>query len=282
MNASPLHGGHKNGLGVTSRTDKWWYEAAWTGGGFLIFVIYTTWAALQGQHYFVGDADGYGYLSPFYSPILFDTNGTANGTAPVAHAWLGERPQGLKDLWPSFLPLSPAILILMGPLSFRMTCYYYRKFYYRSYMFSPPACAVGAFPQKSYQGETKLFLFQNIHRFTFYIAAAYIGILYYDAYLSFFRNGEFGVGLGSIILLINPTLLAFYTFGCHAFRHMIGGHSDCFSCTKVRHSLWSRATILNSKHMLWAWVSMIWVGITDLYIRLVSMGFIHDLNTWGS
>ena len=152
-------------------------------------------------------------------------------------------------------------------------------------MFSPPACSVGGLPQKGYKGETGLFLFQNIHRFTFYIAAAYIAILYYDAYLGFFREVDgvktFGVGVGSIILLINPTLLALYTFGCHAFRHLIGGHSDCFSCTKARHSLWSKATILNSRHMLWAWVSMIWVGLTDLYIRLVSTGVITDLNTWG-
>jgi hypothetical protein len=32
--------------------------------------------------------------------------------------------------------------------------------------------------------------------------------------------------------------------------------------------------------MLWAWVSMIWIGLTDVYIRLVSMGVIQDLNTW--
>ena len=287
MNSKPSHGGHQSGLGATSRTDKWWFEAAWTGGGFLIFVIYTTWAALQGEYYYVGDDVG-GYLSPFYSPIIFDTVGLANGTAPVSHAWMGEWPKGLLDIWPAILPLSPAILILVGPLSFRMTCYYYRKFYYRSYLFTPPACAVGGIPQKDYQGESKWFLFQNIHRFTFYIAVAYIGILYYDAFISFFRDtngdgvGEFGVGLGSIILLINPTLLGFYTFGCHAFRHLIGGRSDCFSCSKVTHSLWSRATILNSRHMLWAWVSMIWVGLTDLYIRLVSTGVITDLNTWGS
>jgi hypothetical protein len=163
-----------------------------------------------------------------------------------------------------------------------MTCYYYRKFYYRAYLFTPPACAVGALPQRKYKGETSLFIFQNLHRFSFYIAAAYIAILYYDAYLSFFQNGEFGVGVGSIILLINPTLLAFYTFGCHAFRHMIGGHSDCFSCTKVRHTLWSKATILNSRHMFWAWVSMVWVGLTDVYVRLVASGTINDINTWGN
>jgi len=34
--------------------------------------------------------------------------------------------------------------------------------------------------------------------------------------------------------------------------------------------------------MLWAWVSMIWVGFTDFYIRMVSRGVWHDFNTWGN
>ena len=38
--------------------------------------------------------------------------------------------------------LSPALLILVIPLGFRLTCYYYRKAYYRSFWLSPPACAV--------------------------------------------------------------------------------------------------------------------------------------------
>jgi len=37
--------------------------------------------------------------------------------------------------------LSPAFLILIGPLSFRLTCYYYRKAYYRSFWLAPVACA---------------------------------------------------------------------------------------------------------------------------------------------
>jgi hypothetical protein len=34
---------------------------------------------------------------------------------------------------------------------------------------------------------------------------------------------------------------------------------------------------LNERHPLFAWLSLIWVGLTDLYIRLVSMGIIRDL-----
>jgi hypothetical protein len=28
--------------------------------------------------------------------------------------------------------------------------------------------------------------------------------------------------------------------------------------------------------MLWAWLSLFWVGVTDLYVRLCSMGVWHD------
>jgi hypothetical protein len=36
----------------------------------------------------------------------------------------------------------------------------------------------------------------------------------------------------------------------------------------------------NARHMQFAWASLVWVMVTDLYIRLVSMGKITDLNTW--
>jgi hypothetical protein len=29
--------------------------------------------------------------------------------------------------------------------------------------------------------------------------------------------------------------------------------------------------------MLWAWMSLFWVGFSDLYVRLCSMGVWHDL-----
>ncbi len=254
-----------------NRTDSWWLEPALTAFGFLSFVVYTTWRALSGSNF---AADN--YLSPFYSPLLF-SNPEGHG---IDHAWFGDWP----SIIPDWIPASPALFILIFPLSFRLTCYYYRKFYYRSFFLSPPACSVEGVKQKNYKGETGLLVIQNLHRYTLYIAILYIGILYYDAFHGFFRNHEFGIGVGSVILLLNPTLLAFYTFGCHAFRHLIGGKEDCFTCPigneKVKHKVWKKVSILNSKHMLWAWISMIWVAITDLYIMLVSKGVIADWNTW--
>jgi hypothetical protein len=44
-----------------------------------------------------------------------------------------------------------------------------------------------------------------------------------------------------------------------------------------KYRTWSFITRLNEKHMEWAWVSLIWVALADLYVRLVSMGVISDL-----
>lgn len=269
-------------LAYTSRTDRWWVEPLWTGAGFLAFVLYTTWSMLQAEFYwFSAGMEGFGgYLSPFYSPLIF-INPTASGAAPLHHAWFNSWP----GWWPKMIPASPAILILLGPLSFRMTCYYYRKFYYRAYFLSPPACAVAGIPRKKYKGETGLLVFQNLHRYTLYIALGFIVVLTYDGIMSFFRGGMFGVGVGSIILMINPILLAGYTFGCHAFRHLVGGNMDCFSCPNgkltKRYRLWKGVSWLNGRHMLWAWLSMIWVALADIYVRMVAMGTWTDYNTWG-
>ena len=45
-----------------------------------------------------------------------------------------------------------------------MTCYYYRKAYYRAFWLSPPACGV-AEPHGAYSGETRFpLILQNVHR----------------------------------------------------------------------------------------------------------------------
>jgi hypothetical protein len=267
-------GGHLSGFAATHRGDRWWVAPVLTVLGFGSFIIYATWAALQGEHYFAAP-----YLSPFYSPVLFVETAAA-GAVPLDHAWLGSWPAW----WPAFLPVSPALFILIFPGAFRGTCYYYRKAYYRSFFSTPPACGVGRMFPSRYRGETALLVIQNVHRYTLYFALLFIAILTYDAGLAFFKDGEFGIGVGSIILLINPVLLSLYTFGCHSLRHLIGGRLDCFSCdrrSEIRYGLWESVSALNARHMEFAWLSLIWVGLTDLYVRLVSMGIIRDLNTWG-
>ena len=141
---------------------------------------------------------------------------------------------------PAWVPawVSPAMFILWMPGGFRLTCYYYRKAYYRAFFLDPPACAVGE-PRDQYTGETRLLLFQNIHRYFLYIALVFIVILGYDAIHSFIwptpdGGHTFGVSVGSLVLTTGATLLALYTFSCHSLRHLVGGNVDCFSCVRRR------------------------------------------------
>jgi hypothetical protein len=268
----PVVGGHPHGPAATVRTDNWWVGPLATLAGLCTAIAYLTWAAFQAGHYYADP-----YLSPLYSPVVF-TNLNAPGAAPLHHAWFGEWP----SFWPEFLPASPAFLILVFPGLFRFTCYYYRKAYYRAFAGSPPGCSVAPITRRGYKGETGLMIFQNLHRYALYFAMVFNFILAYDAGLSFFKNGQFGVGVGSFVITLNAVLLASYSFGCHSFRHLIGGHDDCMSCGQntSRLSFWKGATWFNERHMLFAWCSLFWVAFTDFYVRMVSMGVITDLNTW--
>ena len=177
--------------------------------------------------------------------------------------------------------MSPALLILGGPLGFRATCYYYRKAYYRAFFLDPPACAVGEGRAHRYRGETAFpLILQNLHRYFLYIALIFLIILWYDAFHAFRFNGRFGIGVGSLVLLANIVLLSLYTFSCHSLRHIVGGKVDCFSCVAfggARHGAWQRLSFLNEHHMLFAWLSLFSVGLTDFYIRCLATGLIRDI-----
>lgn len=226
------------------------------------FGLYSVWAAWQNAHFEFGP-----YLSPFYSP-------------KIPESWLAAAgvPQGgfLHHLF------SPAFFILWMPLGFRLTCYYYRKAYYRSFFADPPACAVRE-PgfRKKYAGETRFpWVLQNVHRYFLYLAILVVVFLWWDTILAFAWTDGFGIGVGTLVLLLNVVLLSAYTFSCHSARHIVGGQLDCFSCdnlSQVRHKGWTWISRINRDHMLWAWVSMFSVGLADLYIRLCSMGVITDV-----
>ncbi len=249
-------------FGQTSRTDNWWIQPAVVFFGFTAFIVYSTWAALQGDHYRFGP-----YLSPFYSPELLGGPEAIFGPKP---GW-----------WPGLIPFSPAILILWAPVSFRITCYYYRGAYYKAFWADPPNCAVGE-PRKSYLGERYFpLVIQNIHRYTLPFALILIAFLAHDAWDSFWFTDAsgaktFGMGVGSLVLTANVTLLSGYTFGCHAMRHLVGGMFDRLSEHPVRKIAYDCSSCLNRGHMRWAWASLVWVGFTDLYVRMCSMGIWHD------
>ena len=236
-------------FGVTQRRDAWWLELVPVVLVLGLFGIYATLRAFEGAYYEWGP-----YLSPFYSPLI----------DPGHHWWA----------------FSPALLILAGPLGFRVTCYYYRKAYYRAFFLDPPACAVGE-GRHSYRGETAFpFVLQNVHRYFLYVAVIYLVFLAYDAIRSFSFDGHFGVGVGSLLLTVNVLLLSLYTLSCHSLRHLAGGKLDCFSCTsfgRVQGRAWRGLTFLNERHARFAWTSLFSVGLADLYVRLVASGAIRDL-----
>ncbi len=249
------------------RKDAWWALPTTVFIVLSAFVIYSTWAALQNAHYFAAP-----YLSPFYSPCI-----SAKCLEPTFGAGVGLPEFSL----PIIGIVSPALLILWGPGLFRLSCYYYRKAYYRSFWMSPPACAVPD-GHKRYTGETRFpLILQAFHRYTWYVAVLFIVFLTWDAIRAFSfplegGGSAFGIGVGTLVLWINVILLGLYTFSCHSCRHVCGGNVNQFSKARARYSIWSVVSKLNEKHPNVAWFSLIWVGLTDLYIRLVSMGVIHD------
>jgi len=252
------------GLGATQRRDAWWVGPLATATALGAFGIYATYRAAANADYQLGLGTGKftdrAYLlSPFFSPLII---------IPGLPAWL-----------------SPAFLILWAPGGFRVTCYYYRKAYYRAFFLDPPACAVGEARGHNYFGETRLFLFQNLHRYFLYFALVFLVILAIDVVHSCLwpaagGGRTFGLSVATLVLGANVTLLSLYTFSCHSLRHLVGGNVDCFSCValgNVRFQAWRGASALNRYHMLFAWLSLFSVGFADFYVWMVATGRIADL-----
>lgn len=304
--------GQEKTYGATARRDPWWVGPLLTFLGLLAFLIYAHLIVFFVPGYFEIRRDRPGqfqlgrdgvffnannptvapYLAPFHSPLLYD--------AQSHHAWMHQERPGW---WPGWAPFSSAMLILIFPAMFRFTCYYYRKAYYRSFWADPPACAVGE-PRQSYWGENRWpLLIQNSHRYWMYAAVVFLVLLTWDALYAFWwptldaagnptGGHQFGMGLGTLIMLVNILCLACFTFGCNSVRHLAGGrlnHFSCFNCPKANgaaaragdlrlgYRTWSWSTVLNENHMLWAWLSLFSVGFTDFYIRMCAMGLWNDV-----
>ncbi|CAB4877386.1 unannotated protein [freshwater metagenome] len=247
----------------TLRTDRWWLQPAITVVVLVSFIIYATIRAFENKYYFVEPL-----VSPFYSPCL--------STQCVEGSSLIGQPFGRIVIFG--MALSPALLILIFPLGFRMTCYYYRKAYYRAFWMSPPACAV-AEPHTKYTGETRApLILQNAHRWFFYAGLIFNVLLTVDAVLAF-RNpeGEWGhMSVGSLVLLMNATLLWLYSASCHTCRHTVGGRLKHFSKHPIRYKFWSWVSVLNHYHPTFAWISLFGVALSDVYVRAVASGAITN------
>ena len=254
----------RRGFGQTSRLDAWWLQPLVVFLGLSTFIVYSTWAAFQNEHYAFGP-----YLSPFYSPEVFGAS---------EHSWFGPQPAW----WPVWLPFSPAFLILWAPGGFRFTCYYYRGAYYKAFWADPPSCTVGE-PRNRYRGERSFpLIIQNVHRYFLYLALVFLVFLAHDAWKAMWFSGPgsgavtFGIGIGTLVLTANVVLLGGYTLGCHSLRHLAGGRIDLLSSVPARRKAYDCASCLNRRHMLWAWMSLCSVGFSDLYVRLCSMGVWTD------
>jgi len=264
---------HRIRVGGTQRDDQWWAAPVCTAAGLILLFGYLTYRAFDATYVWYEP-----YVSPTVAPPVFTPASGYPGAVPVSHAWLGAFP----SWWPSFVPQTPALVLPWLAIVFRFTCYYYRGAIYRSFTLSPPACAVGGLPLR-YRGETGLLIFQNLHRYALYGGLFLLFCLWWEGLAAFFRGGRLGIGVGTGVMLVNAALLSSWTLGCHSWRHLVGGGLDCFTCAgrvSPRYRAWSLATWLNQRHAAFAWASLVWVVVTDVYVNLLARGLVRDWNTW--
>jgi hypothetical protein len=176
---------------------------------------------------------------------------------------------------------SPTVLIVPIPGLFRLTCYAYRKDYHRHLFHHPLGCDNPERDEKHSQGYTgernAIFQFENLHRYFLYAGISLLPFFYYDFYFSLtnYSHGSLILTLGSLVILANALTLTSWTLSCHAFRHLIGGNIDCYSCVpagKTRKSIFDVQSWWNSHHEALAWISLLSIIFADLYIRAVVAG----------
>ncbi|RMG25876.1 MAG: succinate dehydrogenase [Methanobacteriota archaeon] len=258
----------------TYRPDKWWVEPMSMALYFVFFTIYVIYVTLVApledsiQEWKTSEA-GVNYISPFFSPDLKHFFGI---DTPILHI------PGIGD-W----KLSPALLIIWAPLGFRATCYYGRKVIYRSFFWSPPACAVDGFKmrQGKYKGDGPgIFFIVHLHRYFFYLAFILAVFHWIDTVFAMqFRAADgsmaWGIGLGTILSAFDALFLTLYVISCHSFRHLMGGGAN--TPGTFRYWLWSKISKLNRFHGLWFWLSLFMIVIVDVYFRLVAMGIVTEM-----
>ncbi len=148
--------------------------------------------------------------------------------------------------------------------------------HYKGFWADPPSCGVGE-PRQSYRGERTLpLVLQNVHRYFLYLALVFLVFLAYDVWKATRFPDGFGVGIGTLVLAVNVVLLGGYTLGCHSLRHLVGGRIDQLTRAPLQHKAYDCVSCLNRRHMLFAWLSLVWVGFSDLYVRLCAMGVWND------
>ena len=251
------------GTFTNQRKDNWWIMPLLQGLFIAFFGAYTFLALYLPDVFGLNEANH--YLSP-----IFDIDAT--GIAKM----IG---------FPTNSALLPtALLVIWVPIGYRATCYYMRKIYYRSFFGNPPACATNGvdFRRGKYTGERTLpFILNNFHRYFLYAAIVVALYHWYElprAFSVLANDGNYytGVGVGTILIVLDTVLLTFYILSCHAVRHLIGGGGDCVSCSgvkKAQYQGWRVISKLNEMHGTWFWLSIFSVMVADIYIRLLTGAF---------
>ena len=251
-------------FGQTVRQDAWWVQPLAVFLGFAAFIVYSTWAAFQGKPLLLVNGNGADYLSPFYSPEIF-------GASPILFS-VRLRPGGRRGF-----PFSPAFLILWVPAGFRLTCYYYRGAYYKAFWADPLELR----RRRTAQGlsrRTPLPTHHAEHPPLFHVSGrdfhfhprirCFQGDVVHgsdrdEAFWHRHRNVGFNCKRRSARRL---TLSAAIHCGISSAASWIET-SRAPACAKG----YACVSCLNRRHMLWAWLSLFWVGFADVYIRLCAM-----------
>ncbi|MBT5660508.1 MAG: succinate dehydrogenase [Euryarchaeota archaeon] len=256
-----------NGLGRTNRIDNWWSQPLTMGIGLTAAMIYTFWRLFiyttEGTISYSLDSH-HTVMSPIFSPnvLEWDLFGLSSWDHPT---WV-----------------NAAVLILWIPFGFRGTCYYMRRVYYRTFFASPVACWVDEpdiNKKLGYQGEKRLFIFNNLHRYFLYAAMVILLIKWWDVTHAMTFDDGIGLSFGTLVMGIEAFLLTMYVTSCHALRHLAGGMLDRWTTglSQIRGKLFGKISILNRSHGFWFWTSLTFVFLGDLWVLAVCKGYVNDV-----
>ena len=253
-----------NGMGRTDRIDNWWAQPVVMATGLTIAMIWTFWRVIFFSEHIDYHIDGAHVISPMFSPNVLEWEMFSGWDHP---SWV-----------------NAAVLILWIPFSFRGTCYYMRRVYYRTFFASPVACWVDE-PEINkkigYKGEKRLFIVNNLHRYFLYMVIPILLIKWWDiTHTMAFNNDGYGISGGTIILTVEAVCLTMYVTSCHALRHLAGGVLDRWvnGISKLRGAIFSKISIINRSHGFWFWVSLVFVFVGDAWTIAVSKGMINDFS----
>lgn len=239
----------QKGSFTTLRNDKWWLVPLIEDIVIIAFIIYTLAVMLTATSGMIYSK--YGYVSPIY------------GINIIPHSFytsLG---------WSA--TLSTAWIFIWAPLGFRASCYAERKIYYRGFFATPPACQVNGVDVRrgKYTGERSFpFILNNFHRYFAYATFVLMVLQTLDVLVAL----TYGIGIGTILMIITAVFLSLYVYGCHALRHAAGGGRNCYTCSpiaKTQYKIWSIGSKLNQHHERWFWCSLVMVMVVDIWIHLV-------------